>query len=60
MKHTLIHTSLPAVGKGMRVLLFTGGGGSRKRQSLEVDEADAEPEACSLGGGFILASGLPP
>jgi len=60
MKHTLIHTSLPAVGKGTRVLLFTGEGGSRKRWHWEANEADAEPEACSLGGGFILASGLPP
>ena len=60
MKHTLIHTSLPAVGKGTRVLLFTGGGGSRKRRRLEADEADVELEACSLGGGLILASGLPP
>ena len=60
MKHTLIPTSLPVVGKDARVLLFTSGGGSRKRRRLEADEADAEPEASSLGGGFILASGLAP
>jgi len=42
---------LPGAGKGARVLLFTGGAGSRKRR-LVADDAEVEPEdgPCSVRG----------